>query len=258
MAAVAAAGAVAALGALAFPLLRGRGAYVADPPGGAGAAGPAARTTGAARPARVLDGFRTVGRDPHLRRIVAARVLMVLGQHGVSTYQLYILADHVGMPLARAAQVSAVLVPVHLVAAVLGNVVVARVADRLAAKHRLTAAAAGTVAVVALVPVVWPALPAVALFAAVGGLAHGAFLTVQTAETYDALPDRRTAGRELGVVGVATTATQAAAPLVAVGLLRLGAGYVSVFVALAVLAGAAAVLSARASAGAAQDHSPDA
>jgi predicted MFS family arabinose efflux permease len=206
----------------------------------------------------VLDGFRTVARDPHLRRIFAARVLMVLGQHGVTTYQLYILADHVGMPLTRAAGVSAVLVPVHLVAAVLGNVVVARLADRLTAKHRLTAVAAAAVALVALVPVVWPSLPAVALFAAVGGLGHGAFLTVQTAETYDALPDRRTAGRELGVVGVANTATQAVAPLFAAGLLALGAGYASVFVALAVLAAAAAVLSARAPAsrGGAQVHSP--
>jgi MFS family permease len=239
LAAVAAAGAVAALGALAFPLVRGRGTRALEVLAGAGPAAPARRTG-------VLDGFRTVARDPHLRRIFAARVLVVLGNHGVTTYQLYILADHVGMPLTRAAQVSALLVPAHLVAVVLGGVVVGRLADRLPGKHRLTAAAAATVAVAALVPVVSPSLVAVVVFSTVGGLAHGAFLTVQTAETFDALPDRRTAGRELGVVGVATTGTQAVAPLFAVALLQLGVGYASVFVALAVLAGAAAVLSARA------------
>jgi MFS family permease len=252
LAAVAAAGAVAVLGALAFPLLRGRGAPDGDGPAGA------ARAPAPERRSRVLDGFRTVARDPHLRRIFAARVLVVLGNHGVTTYQLYILADHVGMSLTRAAQVSALLVPAHLVAVVLGGVVVGRLADRLRAKHRLTAAAAATVAVAALVPVASPSLAAVVVFATVGGLAHGAFLTVQTAETFDALPDRRSAGRELGVVGVATTGTQAVAPLFAVALLQLGVGYASVFVALAGLAGAAAVLSARAPAGgAAQSLGPD-
>ncbi|MFP3714220.1 MFS transporter [Puerhibacterium sp. TATVAM-FAB25] len=238
LAAVAAAGAVAALGALAFPLVRGRGAGVLEAPVGADADAPA-------RPAGVLAGFGTVAHDPHLRRIFVARVLVVLGNHGVTTYQLYILADHVGMPLTQAARVSALLVPAHLVAVVLGGVVVGRLADRLPGKHRLTAAAAAALAIAALVPVASPSLAAVVVFATVGGLAHGAFLTVQTAETFDALPDRRTAGRELGVVGVATTGTQAVAPLFAVALLQVGVGYASVFVALAVLAGSAAVLSAR-------------
>ncbi len=230
---------VAALGALAFPLVRGRGAGALEAPVGAG-------STAVAGAAGVLAGFRTVARHPHLRRIFGARVLVVLGNHGVTTYQLYILADHVGMPLTQAARVSALLVPAHLVAVVLGGVVVGRMADRVPAKHRLTAAAAAAVAVAALVPVVSPSLVAVVVFATVGGLAHGALLTVQTAETFDALPDLRTAGRELGVVGVATTGTQAVAPLFAVALLQVGSGYVGLFVALAVLAGSAAVLSARA------------
>ncbi|WP_265522740.1 MFS transporter [Oerskovia flava] len=228
-------GGLAVAGAALFAPLRGRGFSI-----------PVARY----RPGRLLEGFRRIATTPALRRVFGARALLVLGMHGITSYQVYILTDHVGMPLERAAALAGVNAAVYLVAVTVGGLLTGRWSDALGRRAPFLVVAPLLVAVGVSFPLFSTTVPAVIALIVLSGLGMGSFLTVQLAHSIDLLPKTGDAGRDLGVLGVATTATQAVAPLVTLGALSLGVGYAPVFgiAILCALLAAALQLTARASA----------
>lgn len=225
-------GTVSAVGAVAFVALRGRGSAPLDE----------MPRHGRVRRGVLRDGVRSIAGDPALRRVFVSRVLLVLGLHGITSYQVYVLADHVGMTLGRAATIASLNAVLFLALVATGGLVVGRWSDAVGRRAPFLVVAALLIAFGTLAPAVSATVPAVALLVVLGGLGSGAFLTVQFAQSIDILPVRGHAGRDLGILGTATTAAQALAPLVALAVLSLDAGYVPVFAVGAGCAVAAALL----------------
>lgn len=225
-------GAVTVLGALAFLAVRGRGNRARPLPG---------RLRHGRPDDGVLAGLRGILRDPGLRRVLLSRVALILGMHSLTAFQLYILADHVGLSPARAASVTALNAVVYLGCVAAGGLVAGRWSDATRRRPFLVAGAL-LVAVAAVLPGIAPSSWSVVALAALGGLGTGAFLTVQLAQSIDLLPAASHAGRDLGLLGTATTATQALAPLVTAAVLTLGSGYAPVFLTAAGCALLAAVV----------------
>lgn len=109
---------------------------------------------------------------------------------------------------------------VSLAAGFLGGIL----SDRLRRRRPFVTAGglamAGGAALLAAAPV-WPGpLAAQLLF----GVGLGLYSTVDTALVAEVLPDRRAAGRDLGLMNLAITAPQVLAPLLGLGLLSLSGG----------------------------------
>ncbi|MFE9235172.1 MFS transporter [Cellulosimicrobium funkei] len=223
------AGAFAAAGGLAFAALRGRGA-------------PRVSSDDRHRPGSLFVGLRTLAGHPRLRRVIASRISLLLGLHALTSYQVYILADHVGVPLATAAGLASLNAALFVGLSAIGGLVAGRWSDRSGHRTPFLIAACTSVALGIAIAGGRPTVATFLILTVLGGLGSGCFLTVQLAQSIDLLPSRANAGRDLGILGIATTATQAVAPLLTVALLALGAGYSPVFFAGACCASAAGLL----------------
>jgi MFS family permease len=171
----------------------------------------------------------------------------VLAYQLVYTYQLYVLTDHVGLPDARASVVLGTLTAVTLVAVLVGAAVTGLGSDRLGRRTPFLVGACALLAVAVAVPLVWPTVAGMTVFAVLKGLASGAHLAAATAFVTEVLPaDGTSPATDLGVFNVATNVPQALAPALAGLLVTHAGGYPALFVAAGVVAVLALVASRRA------------
>lgn len=172
---------------------------------------------------------------------MAARFAFTLGQQAVSTYLLYILSDHIGVPAGSAPLLVSMLTGTGLVGLLLAAVVSGWWSDRTGRRRPLLVLASAIFTVGMLLPIFAPVLPVMFVYAFVQGTALGMHLAVGGALIAEVLPgaDRRP-GRDLGLANTVVNAAQATAPLVAGAVVLATAGYVALFL----FAISAAVLSA--------------
>lgn len=186
-------------------------------------------------------------REPAFARVFASRAWFVLAYQLVYTYQLYVLTDHVGLPDARASVVLGTLTAVTLVAVLVGAAVTGLGSDRLGRRTPFLVGACALLAVAVAVPLVWPTVAGMTVFAVLKGLASGAHLAAATAFVTEVLPaDGTSPATDLGVFNVATNVPQALAPALAGLLVTHAGGYPALFVAAGVVAVLALVASRRA------------
>jgi MFS family permease len=202
------------------------------------------------RPAPPLDpgAPRAAWRSRSYRWVFVARFLVIMGLTLFLTFIEYYFAqvahvsDFVGA--------TAVVALVALLVAVVSAVALGLVSDRT----RRVPLAFGSTLVMALAAALFivghGAIPLWSL-GATFGLGYGAYWSVDWALAVDSLPQRRAAGRDLGVWSLASTLPSAAAPALggaivgaAAAMGRTAAGYQAVFVAAGAcfLLGAVAVL----------------
>ncbi|MGQ4407323.1 MFS transporter [[Kitasatospora] papulosa] len=81
-----------------------------------------------------------------------------------------------------------------------------------------------------LVPLVWATVPGLFVQAVIGGIALGAFVVVDQALFIDVIPDKKTAGRDLGMANLAGNFGQAIGPVAAGQVVAITAGYSMVWV----------------------------
>ncbi|MFG6503078.1 MFS transporter [Microbacterium sp. P05] len=169
-----------------------------------------------------------------LRLVFAARFALVLGHQLVLGYLLYAVMAFTGLGVEAAGSTTSLLIGVHIagvvVGAVAGGVLVK--ADRV----RWIVGSSLVIAAALLIPAVRPDVAGLAVYAAIAGLARGVYLTADLALMIDLLPSRGDSGRDLGVLGLATTLPQTVAPAIAGAVLVATGGlYVALFVLAAVL-----------------------
>ena len=150
--------------------------------------------------------------------------MVYLALAGVTTYQLYYLIDQLGIDESRAAAVFVPLgVAVQTVATVLGALLGGPMSDRIGRRKPFVAVAAAT----ALVGLVVLALATAVIGYLVGilliGLALGTYISVDIALVTAVLPDDQAdAGKDLGVLNIASTLPNSLAPAFAPVLLGIG------------------------------------
>ena len=157
------------------------------------------------------------------------RFLLNTGMTLTTTYSYFLLQEYVGLDRGEALAVVPVVAAVGALGSILTTPVAGPLSDRVGRRRPFVFAAATIVAAGLAIPLVWPTVAGVVVYAFVAGLGSGMFQAVDTALITQVLPSADDYGKDLGVVNIAATLPQAIAPALAgLVVLQLG-GYGALF-----------------------------
>ena len=174
----------------------------------------------------------------------AARFFFILGYFMVFFFELFLLTDYVGQELAEANQSIGMLALVAMATTVIGVLVGGAWSDRIGRRKVFVYVASVFVAVGFVVPLVMPNFTGMIIMSLVSGVGFGLYTACDTALMTEVLPrDGATAGKDLGILNIATNLPQALSTALA-GLLIASLGYPAIFIAgmVAVVIGAFALI----------------
>ena len=157
------------------------------------------------------------------------RLLLYTGYFAVTGYQLYILADYIGLGTEKAAASVPLFGITSLVGIILAIVVSGPLSDRLGRRKIFVFVSSVTVALAMIIPIVSPTFTGWLIFAFISGLGFGAFQAVDQALMSEVLPSASSFAKDLGVVNIAATLPQTIAPAVAGFVILTFGGYVALF-----------------------------
>ncbi len=181
-------------------------------------------------------------RHPDFAWAFSARFLFILGYFLVFTYQLFILTDFVGMPLAEANLQVGMLSMAAFVTTLVSTVLAGWLSDRWRRRKVFIYVASAIMIVGLLVPLVLPNMTGMLLMFTIKGLGYGLYMSCDTALMSEVLPGGGTsAAKDLGILNIATNIPQALSPAVAALIIGGLGGYPALFVVAAVCIGLAAL-----------------
>ncbi|WP_051165824.1 MFS transporter [Amycolatopsis orientalis] len=197
---------------------------------------PDAPTRGAAREPfswrQFLAGFWVNPRRyPDFAWAFAGRFLFILGYFVVYGFQLYILTDYIRLPLATANKTIGLLSLASLATTLVSIPLSGWLSDRLGRRKIFVYLASAALAAGLLVPLIAPTVTGMVVSGAIQGLGYGAYMACDTALMTEVLPGGgAAAGKDLGILNIATNIPQAASPAVAGLLITALGGYPALFV----------------------------
>lgn len=169
-------------------------------------------------------------RYPDFAWAFAARFCFILGYFLVLFFQLYILTDYVHLELAAANGVMGLLAVITLVTTIASVVVGGVWSDRVARRKVFVYVASGFIAAGLLVPLLLPSVVGMMIMSAVAGIGFGLYTACDTALMTEVLPkEGATAGKDLGILNIATNLPQALSSAIG-GVLVVTLGYRSLFI----------------------------
>ena len=164
-------------------------------------------------------------KDHDFRMAFLSRLLVQTAVAMNVLYLLFFLQRETGiasvLPGQRPEAVVGLILAASTAAAILSGLWAGAASDRSGRRRELIFAGGLCLAAGALLMAVRPQWPAPALAQIVFGIGVGIYGVVDTALIAQILPSRGNAGRDLGLMNVATTAAQVLAPLLALGALQL-------------------------------------
>lgn len=171
--------------------------------------------------------------SPDLRRVFAARFVLVLGHHLVLGYLLYLVMDRSGADAVTAGRTASALIALHIAFLAVSAIVAA---GRIRAR-RVPWVVAATVVIAAglAAPLLVPGVAGLAVYAVIAGIGRGLYVSADLSLMIDLLPSRSDTGRDLGVLALASVLPQTLGPALAGLLLVLSGGNYSVLLVVAVL-----------------------
>lgn len=156
------------------------------------------------------------------------RFCMLLSYQMISTYQLYILEKYIGLSMKSAASAVAVISIITLVVSLIGSLISGPVSDAIGRRKVPVVVASVMFAIGVAMPWILPSTLGMYLFAGIAGLGYGVYSSVDQALNLDVLPNKTSAGKDLGILNLATTFGQMLGPLV-MSTIVISAGYVWAF-----------------------------
>ncbi|GGJ37677.1 MFS transporter [Paenarthrobacter histidinolovorans] len=166
------------------------------------------------------------------------RFLVSTGNHMVTIYLLYFLADAVRLKEAEGIDPEygvLVVTGLYAVMVIFTSVLGGRLSDRMGKRKPLVIASSAIIAVASLILAFAPTWVGAIAGAMVLGIGFGAYLAVDFALITQVLPKALDRGRDLGVINIANSLPQVLAPGIAFVFVDYLGGYVSLYVAAAVI-----------------------
>ncbi len=161
----------------------------------------------------------------------AGRFVMILGYQGIQAYQLYIIKEYIGLSDAQAGAFAGTLALITMVTLTTATLLSGKFSDKLGRRKPFVFTATVVMAAALVLPVISPTKSAMIAYAAIAGLGYGVYTAVDMALMVDVLPSSGDAGKDLGVLNVATNIPQAITPVLAAGLLAtFGGNYAVLFI----------------------------
>jgi MFS family permease len=196
---------------------------------------------GAAPPmnwAGFLLGFIRPLRHPDFAWAWITRLLVNIGNHMVTLYLLFFLADAVHLKETTGLEPAfgvLVLTGLYAVFVIITSVLGGRLSDRMGKRKPLVIASSVIIALASLILAFAPTWVGGIVGASVLGIGFGAYLAVDFALITQVLPSAADRGKDLGVINIANSLPQVIAPALAWPFVTLWGGYVSLYVAAAVI-----------------------
>lgn len=166
------------------------------------------------------------------------RLLVNIGNHMVTLYLLFFLKDAVHLEETQgiAPELGVlILTGLYAVMVMVTSVLGGRLSDRMGKRKPLVIASSAVIAAASLILAFAPNWTGALLGASVLGIGFGCYLAVDFALITQVLPTSLNRGKDLGVLNVANSLPQVLAPLIAFPFVTLWGGYVSLYVAAAVI-----------------------
>ncbi|MFF0771200.1 MFS transporter [Nonomuraea wenchangensis] len=183
--------------------------------------------------AGLLKSFLVPLRSADFRWVWIASLTMAISYAVSNAFGLYMMQSYIqpALSAAEATRIVPVLSIVTLPGMLVSMLVTGRWSDRAGRRKPFVIGASILFAASMLVPLLWPALPALFVQAVAGGVAIGCYLAVDRALLIDVLPDRTgAAGRDLGLGGMGFSLGGAIGPVLAGQVVGLTGGYRMVWV----------------------------
>lgn len=170
-------------------------------------------------------------RHPDFAWAFAARFLLILGYFVVTAFQLYLLTDYIGLPLAGAQQAVVTMTLAAFIPTLIAIAVSGWWSDRIGRRRAFIYAASAIMMVGLSVPLFLPTLTGMIIMSIINGVGFGIYMAVDAALMTEVLPSEGTsAGKDLGILNVATNIPQAMSPAVASLIITSLGGYPILFV----------------------------
>jgi MFS family permease len=166
------------------------------------------------------------------------RLLVNIGNHMVTLYLLFFLTDAVHLKATQGIEPAVgvlILTGLYAVMVIITSVIGGPLSDRMGKRKPLVIASSVIIAVASLILAFAPTWAGALIGATVLGIGFGAYLAVDFALITQVLPNALDRGKDLGVINIANSLPQVLAPLIAFPFVTLWGGYVSLYVAAAVI-----------------------
>lgn len=170
-------------------------------------------------------------KHPDFAWAFAARFLLILGYFVVSAYQLYILTDYIGLSLTDAQGAVVTLTLVAFVPTLIAIALSGWWSDRVGRRKPFIYVATVFMVIGLAMPLLMPDLTGMILMSVINGVGFGLYMSVDAALMTEVLPSEGTsAGKDLGILNVATNIPQALSPSIAALIIGTFGGYPVLFV----------------------------
>ncbi|WP_427005672.1 MFS transporter [Pseudarthrobacter sp. H2] len=166
------------------------------------------------------------------------RLLVNIGNHMVTLYLLYFLQDAVHVRETQGITPESgvlVLTGLYAVMVIITSVIGGRLSDRAGKRKPLVILSSLIIAAASLILAFAPTWAGALIGASVLGVGFGCYLAVDFALITQVLPTALHRGKDLGIINIANSLPQVLAPLIAFPFVVLWGGYVSLYVAAAVI-----------------------
>lgn len=168
----------------------------------------------------------------------SGRTLLIFSYYMILNYQLYILESYIGQSTTVAAATISVMSVVTMIVGLIGSLTSGAISDFIGRRKLPVIIASALLIIGYLLPWVMKTSFSMILFAGFAGLGYAVYGAVDQALNIDVLPSKEEAGKDLGILNIATTLGQMAGPIITSVLVGMG-GYNLVFptaIAFAILA----------------------
>jgi MFS family permease len=175
-------------------------------------------------------------KHPDFAWAFAARFLMVIGFAAGTTYGLYTLRDYIGLDEATSNVVVAQMAVILLLGTFISAAVSGKLSDKSGRRKPFIVWASVIMAASFVLPLAWPTVTSMLVYSFVMGLGFGTYIAIDLALMTEVLPvpvtgSEDSAGRDLAILGIATTIPQAITPGLAGALITIFGGYQVTFIA---------------------------
>ncbi|MEA5455716.1 MFS transporter [Sinomonas sp. JGH33] len=189
--------------------------------------------------ARFLAGFWiNPVRYPDFAWAWITRLLVNIGNHMVTLYLLFFLADDVRLKETQGIDPPTgvlILTGLYAVFVIVTSVIGGKLSDRMGRRKPLVIGSSIVIAIASLTLGFFPVWPGAIAGACILGVGFGTYLAVDFALITQVLPQAVSRGKDLGVINIANSLPQVIAPAIAAPFVTLWGGYISLYVAAAVI-----------------------
>ncbi|MFT8357555.1 MFS transporter [Bifidobacterium aquikefiri] len=157
------------------------------------------------------------------------RTGLIIAYQMVTSYQLYILEDYIGASKATTAAAISLMSIITMIVSLIASATSGPITDFIGRRKPSICLAGVLYAIGIAMPWIMPSELGMYLFAGLAGFGYGMYMAVDQAINVDVLPNKKSAGKDLGFLNIATCAGQAlGASFTSLIVVQLG-GYFWVF-----------------------------